>query len=144
MTGETIAIIALGTALVPSVVALIALTWKLLGYHSTLQAMDDERDKAVQENASLKFELAAATKKIAEQDETIEVLAQEDYEVPTHLDPGDWRARVQLAAKAAAARRGALPAVADGDEVHPSGAADRTDTAEVPAGEVRPDGLMQP
>lgn len=125
-----------------------ALIWLVYGRSAdarSIQAMDDERDKAVQENASLKYELAAATKKIAEQDETIEVLAQEDYDVPIHLDPGDWRARVQLAAKAAAARRGALPAGADGDEVHPSGAAAGTNAAEVP-GEPGPigDGVMQP
>jgi hypothetical protein len=136
------------------VVALGLIAWLVYGRiaaANTLQAMDDERDKAIAEADALKFQLANT--KAALDDETARANAFEEALADVEANPNSdlprnaagIRERVRRAAEAARARRkNGVPGGAD-DAVHPPPAAGSTDTAEVPV-EPRPigDGVMQP
>lgn len=147
MTDASIIAIAMGAPLTIAVSALIVAGYKLLGYHKTLQAMDDERDAAVQESDRLKFELASAeAARDAERKRAIafeEALADVEANPNSDLDPLDVARRVRRAAEAAARRADGVPDGTDG-AVHSASTSSDTGAAEVPAGELRSDGLMQP
>lgn len=135
------AIIAMVSGYVLLVGGYIPLVWKCLGYANALQEMDDERDKAVQRAAHLEGEHKALADKLADAERTIEALAKEPHEKPNaDLDARDVRERVRRAAEEArAARRGEIPAGAEGQAVHPASAGADADAAEVlPAGPLDP------
>jgi hypothetical protein len=126
---EIVAVVSGGIA------ALSLIAWLVYGRiaaANTLQAMDDERDKAVQENASLKYELASRDKKIADQERTITALLKEPSEKPNaDLAPDDDDTRLLRAAEEARASAGSpVPAGASG-AVHPPSAGSDTAAAEV-------------
>lgn len=127
-----------------------ALLWLVYGRSAdarALQVMDDERDKAVQESASLKFELANAKKALEKETDRADTFegALADVQVAHNLPAGDVRSRVRIAAAQTLARRKNGVPGSEADAVHPPPATGSAAAAEVPRVEGRdPDGVMRP
>lgn len=103
---------------------------------NALQAMDDERDKAIVRAERAEFELGHTKDALADANRTIDALAKEPRENPNaDLAPDNLDDRLLRAAKEARAdRRGAVPG-AEATAVHPPSAGPDAATAEVlPAG----------
>ncbi len=126
---EVIAVVGGGIA------ALSLIAWLVYGRIAdarALQAMDDERDKAVQENASLKYELTKRDETIAGLKRTAETLAKEPHANPNAdlaRDDLDTR-RLRDAEEAIAASGDPVPAGSSG-AVHPGEVPSITPAAEV-------------
>lgn len=72
-------IIAIVSGYVLLVGGYIPLVWKCLAYASAMQAMDDERDKAIVRAERAEFERDAFKSRLADAETTIDVLAKEPY-----------------------------------------------------------------
>lgn len=144
----TVAVVTLAIALAGALSVIGWLVYARSNDAERLLAMDDDRDKAVQRAERAEYELDKATKKLAESERTIDTLAQEEHAKPNaDLAPGnvdDRVVRAAIKAKAAAARRGEVPASAGDEAVHPPAAASGSDAAEVqPAGPFDPNEVLR-
>lgn len=114
------AIVALSGVLAFALATVIYLVHELLRHQSTLQAMDDERDKAVVRAERAEYELVKRDEKIADLERTADRLAKEPHANPNAdlaRDDLDTR-RLRDAEEAIAAAGDPVPASAGG-AVHP-------------------------
>lgn len=112
-----VAVVVLAIALAASLALNAWLTYGRSADAKQILAMDDERDKAVQQSARDKFELDAKTEKLAEAERTIDALAKEPREKPNaDLDKNDVLTRVRRAAQRAREERGSADAASSAIE----------------------------
>lgn len=128
-----VGIVAIVSGYISLVGVIVWLVYGRIGAANALQAMDDERDRAVARAEHAEFERDAFKTRLADAERTIEALAKEPHANPNAdiADPRDVRERVRrAAAEAVAARGSAVPAGASA-EVHPRSAGSGPDAAEV-------------
>lgn len=117
-----------------SMVGVIAwLVYSRIAAANAMQAMDDERDKAIVRAERAEYELTKRDEKIANLERTVSAMAKEPREKPNSdlpLDADDERMR-RAGAEAVASAGGSIPPRDDGHQVHPPSAGSDSAAAEV-------------